>query len=218
MDQKKNAHKEKYRQTNAKHWCTYCKIFIMNNDLAKKRHESSPQHQDAVKRFVGKIQKEERDKSRLLKDFASKTGMVLEATEGKQPKVQVQTSAPSFYSKPAEAKGVPVPLLSMRQPPVPRALALKKGTTSEPVGQVPVVQEKDNKVDKEKIMVESAIVGQWEAVADVPEPAREPSLVRTDKRDITETFKVTEKVIESLDDCEPVEFIKKSTVRRNIRK
>lgn len=216
MDQKKNAHKEKYRQTNAKHWCTYCKIFIMNNDMAKKRHESSPQHQDAVKRFVGKIQKEERDKSRLLKDFASKTGLILEASEGKQPKVQVQASAPSFYSKPVEGKGVPVPLLSMRQSQVPRALALKKATTSEPVGHVPVVQVQDDKEDKEKIMAESAIVGQWEAVVDVPVAPWEPTV--NGKRDTDETFKVTEKVIESVDDGEPVEFIKKSTVRRNIRK
>jgi hypothetical protein len=223
MDQKKNAHKEKYRQTNAKHWCTYCKIFIMNNDLAKKRHENSAQHQDALKRFVGKIQKEEREKSKILKDFASKTGMVLEAAKKQPAKVQVQSSTPSFYSQPTEVKRAPVPLLSVRPPlPVPRALALSKTLAREPVGQAPTVQAEeqitDEKEEKERIMAESAIVGQWEVVA-------EPSVVREEihlmrQEPISETFKVTEKIIESAvtDESQPVEFIKKTIVKRNIRR
>lgn len=222
MEHKKNAYKEKYRQTNAKHWCSYCKIFIMNNDLAKKRHENSSQHQDALKRFVGKIQKEDKEKSKLLKEFASKTGMVLEAAQRQQPKVKVQSSAPSFYSKPTEAKGAPVPLLSVRPPPIPRTLALKKTMASEPAGHAPTVgseeQTKNEKEQKKRIMAESAIVGQWEAVL-------EPAVVREDtifKREglITETFTVTEKVIESppKDESEPVDFIKKVAVKRSLRR
>lgn len=203
----------------------------MNNDQSKKRHDASPQHQDAVKRFVGKIQKEDREKSKLLKDFTSKTGLLLEATQEKQAKVEVQASASSFYTKPAEVKRAPVPLLSVRPPPVPRALALKK-IASEPIGSIGPIghapeikvedKVKEDTEEKEKIMAQSAIVGQWETVSDSPlVPFVEPKVMRTDKREelITETFKVTEKVIESSpgEDGKTVEFIKKSTVRRNIR-
>ncbi len=199
MKSNTDVKREKYRQTNAKHWCEYCKFFIMNNDTAKKRHEGSQQHQDAVKRHVSKLQKEEREKQRILMEFKHSSGLDFSRDISRQS---------SFYTKPFKETSVPVPLLSVKPPPVPksstmvsssanvpRAIAVKKFDAS-------VVEERKEEVEKK--MASEAIVGQWEPV--------QPRAIRP----INE-FVVQEKIARITAE-EPVHFAKRATTKRNIKK
>lgn len=173
-------HKEKYRQTNAKHWCEYCRVFVFNSDLAKKKHDASPQHKDAMKRFVGRIEREERDKARLL----AKAGIPLaDERDGSVNKNNQQQTA-SFYTN-RKPEGKPLSLLSVRAPTsiagektgsgslpgaIPRALAINKTIQKEP--EQPAISD-SNKI--EAFMAQAAIVGQWEEVQPTPAPPSGPS-------------------------------------------
>lgn len=234
--QTKQAHKQKYRQTNAKHWCEFCRLFIQPNDLSRRRHETSGQHQDAVRRHVGRIQKEEREKGRLLGEFAQRAGHVFEQ-EADQVKGQVKLEG--LYQKAGEAvKGVPVPVLSVK-PPVPRSVAMKAQV---PVGAAPAMKETQQativhaeREEKEKFMAQTAIVGQWVEVDEdeaklvnerrkvdeeaYPEDDAKP--VYMNKELIREEFVLEEKVLPgAAPDTAPVDFVKRSAPasRRNIRR
>lgn len=42
----------RYRQSNAKHWCEFCKVFIYNNKACISRHEQTPVHHSKVEVFI----------------------------------------------------------------------------------------------------------------------------------------------------------------------
>lgn len=180
---------------------------------------------------MGRIQKEEKEKSRLLGEFAQRAGHVFEETA----KVNEDSKKDmGFYG--AEKKvGVPVPLLSVK-PPVPRSYALR---ADKPLGAAPVKDTTATSTvsitaDKEKFMAQKAIVGQWEEVIDQPqgEPIDahiddEPSVHSTKivtsftKEEIREEYVPEEKIAPNdIKETTSVEFIKRSApaARRNIRR
>lgn len=215
--------KAKYRATNAKHWCQYCRTFVPNNDLVKRRHDASSQHQEALKRFVGKIQKEERDKERLLREYTNKSGIILQETQ------KEQSTTSSFYKQPAVTKGSkgPVPLLSVKpattQTAAPKALpgALPINLAESKTLSTDVKKTEEQKTEKEKLMAQAAIVGQWESVEEKPEMPEIKTRTETTKTSSDDLpFVIEEKILPQTKSTEAVSFVKRAAPasRHNIRK
>lgn len=59
-----NNYKRDYKQP-GKHWCKFCNIFVYNNASCLKKHDSSPQHQANVERFIKETKKQEEIKKRF---------------------------------------------------------------------------------------------------------------------------------------------------------
>lgn len=218
----KNKHKEKYRQSNAKHWCSYCKVFIMNNEQSKKRHEASTQHKDAIKRYVDRLEKMDREKRKLLDEFSQASGVNLAA---KPAGTTGAPAASSFYKQTPSAPvgAVPVPLLSVRPPAAPRLIRPQSSAPPPGTSRPPATLE-DKKADKEKFMAQAAIIGQWEAVQERPAPPQnvqgDPS--ETPAEALAQEFTGREKISPIIpeDAGSSVEFLERSapTSRRNIRR
>lgn len=44
-----------YWKATKRSWCTYCKMFFVDNKLNRKHHEGSPKHQENLKKHVDKV-------------------------------------------------------------------------------------------------------------------------------------------------------------------
>ena len=194
----------------------------MNTEQSKKRHEASTQHKDAIKRYVDKLEKMDREKRKLMDEFSQASGVSLAA------KSTAVTSAPatlSFYKQAPSAPvgAVPVPLLSVRPPVAPRPVQPQSSAPPPGTSRLPETLD-DRKADKEKFMAQAAIIGQWEAVEERPE---QPRKVQEDPSEgsceaLAREFTGREKVSSIIpeDAGNKVEFVERSapTNRRNIRR
>lgn len=60
---------------NARHFCTFCRIYIYNNRISIDKHNSSPAHLSFVRKHVLKIKRDEKVKEGLLKEFQKRSGI-----------------------------------------------------------------------------------------------------------------------------------------------
>ncbi|KAJ3176476.1 hypothetical protein HK101_010433 [Irineochytrium annulatum] len=49
-------------KSNKKFWCEYCKIFITDNKISRKNHETGLKHKDRVQQFLRNLHKKEEEK------------------------------------------------------------------------------------------------------------------------------------------------------------
>lgn len=102
---------------NAKHFCTFCKIYIYNNRISIDKHNSSPAHLSFVRKHVLKIKTDEKVKDGLLRDFQKRSGISVVSSSERNGKEGV-----SFYDDSAISDGGGARKI------VPKTVKVKKNT------------------------------------------------------------------------------------------
>lgn len=85
---------EKYRK-DTKFYCEYCKIFVQNNKISKTAHDTSPQHKNALARYLRGVHRNQ-DISIKENDKNAKMMAEIEQKAGRAMGLRVSSSRPSL--------------------------------------------------------------------------------------------------------------------------
>jgi len=151
------------KKDNSKFWCEYCRVYIYDNVLCRRNHENSPQHRDAIKRHVSKLQKRDQETRTLEREFSARTGVAFGESEA--------AKANSFYTKSLDQpKERPLTTLTVGK-------VTKKSLPKKQIALKNLSALEENAEDR--LLASQAIIGQWSEVQSDMEDKKSEAAVST---------------------------------------